>query len=209
MNGKLKLIIFDCDGVMFDSKEANRRYYNFLLEAFQHPPMTADELEYVHMHHVIDSINHIFRHYPGEFEKADAHRKNVDYSEFLQYMNMEPDLIEFLNFLAPSYHRAISTNRTTTMSLVLKMFNLESYFTKVVTPMDVTHPKPHPEALHQILDHFDLTPDQALYIGDSMVDREHTANIGMELVAFKNPALPAEYHVERFMDIPKLDCFQS
>jgi beta-phosphoglucomutase-like phosphatase (HAD superfamily) len=33
----LKLVIFDCDGVMFDSMEANRKYYNFLLEKFGHP----------------------------------------------------------------------------------------------------------------------------------------------------------------------------
>jgi len=209
MSDKIKLVIFDCDGVMFDSKEANRQYYNHMLAAFDRPAMTPEELEYVHMHHVVDSLRHIFRHYPGEFEKADAYRARVDYRDYLRYMIMEPDLVEFLKHLHPDRRTAISTNRTTTMALVLKMFNLTEYFEKVVTPLDVTNPKPHPEALEQILAHFNLEVDQAIYIGDSMVDRQHTANIGMPLIAFKNPALPAEYHVSRFMEIPTLPPFEN
>ena len=209
MDNKIKLVIFDCDGVMFDSKEANRQYYNHMLAAFDRPAMTPEELEYVHMHHVVDSLHHIFRHYPGEFEKADAYRQQVDYRDYLQYMIIEPDLVEFLQLLQPSRRIAISTNRTTTMPLVLEMFGLAGYFEKVVTPLDVTNPKPHPEALEQILDHFKLGVEEAIYIGDSIVDREHTAGLGMPLIAFKNPALPAEYHVSRFMEIPNLPPFEN
>ena len=57
----LKLIVFDCDGVLFDSREANRIYYNDLLKAFNHPPMDDQELEYVHSHNVTDSVSHIFQ----------------------------------------------------------------------------------------------------------------------------------------------------
>ncbi len=207
MINKLKLIIFDCDGVMFDSKEANRLYYNALLKAFDKQAMTAEELEYVHMHNVVASVKHIFRHYPAEINRADEFRKTIDYRDFLPHMIIEPDLIEFLNAIIPAYKTAISTNRTTTMSLILKIYKLEPYFGKVVTPLDVKNSKPHPEALEKILAHFNLTSREALFIGDSMVDREHTSGVGMPLVAFKNPDLPAEYHVDCFMDILSLDCF--
>ena len=40
----LKLVVFDCDGVMFSSREANRAYYNDLLRAFSCPPMDEAEL---------------------------------------------------------------------------------------------------------------------------------------------------------------------
>jgi len=200
----LKLVIFDCDGVMFDSKNANRVYYNHMLEKFGHPPMDAEELEYVHMHHVMDSVRHIFRKYPNDLDAAETFRKGLDYTPFLQHMRMEPDLPEFLDFLRPEYKTAISTNRTSTMRSVLEMFRLDDLFDKVVTAFDVAHPKPHPEALHQILTHFGYQVDEAVYIGDSQVDREHTAALGMRLIAFKNPALPAEYHVSSFMEITRL-----
>ena len=200
----LNLVIFDCDGVMFDSRNANRQYYNHVLERFGHPPMTEEEVDYVHIHHVMDSVRHIFRHYPEDIDRAEKYRASLDYTPFLQYMIMEQDLIEFLEFLKPDYRRAISTNRTTTMPAVLEMFDLKRHFEKVVTALDVDQPKPHPEALHQILDFFGLSVENAIYIGDSEVDREHTASIGMRLIAFKNPDLPAEYHVNRFMEITRL-----
>jgi phosphoglycolate phosphatase len=38
-NNSLRVIIFDCDGVMFDSRQANINFYNHLLARFDQPPM--------------------------------------------------------------------------------------------------------------------------------------------------------------------------
>ena len=119
-------------------------------------------------------------------------------------MTMAPDLREFLDTITPRCQAAISTNRTNTMVPILKMFDLERYFTKVMTAGNLAHPKPHPEALERILAHCRCSVDEAIYIGDSMVDREHSASIGMRLIAYRNPSLPAEYHVDNFMEITKL-----
>jgi len=205
----LKLVIFDCDGVMFDSKDANRIYYNHLLEEFGHPLMDEQEEDYVHSHNVLDSVNFIFRKYPREIEEVNQYRISVDYTPFLKYMVIEPDLKEFLGILKPKFYTAISTNRSNTMPSVMKMHDLEPYFDLVVTSLDVEQPKPHTEGLVKILNHFQLSASEAVYIGDSMVDREHTAGVNMRLISFKNPELPAEYHVNRFLDIPHLPIFQE
>lgn len=204
----IKLVVFDCDGVMFDSREANREYYNHIRARFDRPAMDEAELDFVHMHHVADSINHIFRHWPADLAAAETYRRQVDYTPFLKYMLMEPDLREFLDFLRPGRKTAISTNRTTTMPLVLSMFGLADCFDQVVTALDVQRPKPHPEALHLILSTLGLAPADTIYIGDSQVDREHTAAAGIPLIAFKNPALAAEYHVNSFMEIAALPFFR-
>ena len=205
----LKLVIFDCDGVMFDSKDANRIYYNHLLEKFGYPLMDEQEEDYVHSHNVLDSINFIFRKYPREIEEVNQYRISVDYTPFLKYMVIEPDLKQFLGMLKPKFYTAISTNRSNTMPSVMKMHDLESYFDLVVTSLDVEQPKPHTEGLVKILNHFQLSASEAVYIGDSMVDREHTAGVNMRLISFKNPDLPAEYHVNRFLDIPQLPIFDG
>ena len=205
----LRLVIFDCDGVMFDSKDANRIYYNQLLEKFGHPFMDEKEEDYVHSHNVLDSVNYIFRKYPREIEEVNQYRISVDYTPFLKYMVIEPDLKEFLGMLKPKFYTAISTNRSNTMPSVMKMHDLESYFDLVVTSLDVEQPKPHTEGLVKILNHFQLSASEAVYIGDSMVDREHTAGVNMRLISFKNPDLPAEYHVNSFFDIPHLPIFDG
>ena len=204
---RLQLVIFDCDGVMFDSLDANRAYYNHILAHFGHPPMDDEALQYVHVRHVADSVRFIFRHYPADYEAAEAYRLTLDYSPYLKFMRMEPDLVTFLQFLRPEHRMAISTNRSTTMASILTIFGLAPYFDKVVTAMDVTNAKPHPEALQKIFAHFGLGPEESIYIGDSQVDMEHTQAVGMRMIAFKNPTLPADFHVNSFMEITKLPIF--
>jgi beta-phosphoglucomutase-like phosphatase (HAD superfamily) len=204
----LKLVIFDCDGVLFDSREANRAYYNHLLKQFACPPMNEDEVDYVHAHNVIDSVTHIFRHHPHvQQEIIDRYRTELDYTPFLKHMIMEPDLMEFLRLIKPRYHTAISTNRTTTMPMILDIFKLRPWFEQVVTALDAPRPKPAPDGLRMILDNFQVDVAEAIYIGDSTVDLEHTRSMGMELIAYRNPDLPAQYHVENFMAITRLKPF--
>ncbi len=205
---KLKLIIFDCDGVMFDSKFANQTYYNQLLQHFNYPLMDTEELEFVHIHNVMDSTRHIFRHYPDQdLQAVENYRKELGYAPFLQYMQMEKDLVEFLDICAPHYQFAISTNRTNTMDPILDIFHLRDYFTKVMTAENATRPKPAPDALLEILAHCNYQAAEAIYIGDSIIDRQHSEACNMRLIAFKNPDLQAEYHVSSFMEILKLPPF--
>lgn len=204
----LKLIVFDCDGVMFDSRPANIMYYNSLLAHYHLPPMSAEEEEFVHMHSVYDSIQHIFRHYHSPtLDVVHAHRLQGDYSAFMPYMVMEPELQPFLERVKDRYHLAISTNRTNTMIPLLQRFQLDVYFSKVMTADKVARPKPAPDALLEILDFYRCRPEEAIFIGDSIVDEQHAAAAGVSLIAFKNPALNATYHVQGFLEILSLPPF--
>lgn len=207
---KLKLVIFDCDGVMFDSKFANQTYYNHLLQHFGYPKMDEEELEYVHIHNVMESTRHIFRHYPGQsLTDVDTFRQETGYAPFLQYMTMEKDLIQFLDICKPQYQLAVSTNRTNTMEPILDIFQLGTYFTKVMTAENAKRPKPAPDALLEILEHCNCEVGEAIYIGDSIIDRQHSDGCGMRLIAFRNKELAAEYHVTSFMEILDLPPFQK
>jgi phosphoglycolate phosphatase len=201
----LKLIVFDCDGVMFDSKKANRTYYNFLLNHFGCRTMNEKEAEFVHMHSVTNSINHIFaRHKEIPLEDVHQLRLETGYAPFLKYMSIEPDLIDFLKTVVKQYSLAISTNRSDTMGPLLKSFELEKYFGKVMTASNAPRPKPAPDALLEILEHYNCTPEEAIFIGDSLVDEQHAASCNVDLIAFRNQSLNSRFHVSSFMEILKL-----
>lgn len=200
----IQTIIFDCDGVMFQSINANKMYYNSLLEHFGRAPMNDEELEYVHIHNVMDSIQHIFRNYPDTPEDIHAYRSQVSYYPFLKYMEIEPDLVSFLEATKQRFNLAIATNRTDTMEALLEEFSLTGYFGKVQTASNSRRPKPAADPLLEILEHFDNTVDEAIFIGDSTVDEETAKNCGMQLVAFKNKTLDSACHIENFTELLRL-----
>jgi HAD superfamily hydrolase (TIGR01509 family) len=197
---RVRAVVFDCDGVMFDSMKANEAYYNHILTHFGKPEMNKEECDYVHMNTAEQSVTYLFRRDP-KLEDALAYRRDMSYLPFIPVMEMEPYLKEFLEYLRPTYKTAISTNRSDTMGPVLKEHGLEGYFDLVVSCLDVKHPKPDPESLIKILDHFGLSPEEAIYIGDSQIDEMAANAAGVPLVGYKNPRLSAAFHVTHFKEI--------
>jgi HAD superfamily hydrolase (TIGR01549 family) len=199
----LKLVAFDCDGVLFDSRQANIAFYNTILQQFGMAPLTPAAVEYVHSHTVFESVEYLFQGY-ADLSAVWQFTRSLDYRPFIPMMVEEPHLREFLEFLRPAFARALATNRTTTTRAVLKYHGLEDQFDLVVSAQDVSHPKPDPEAFRLILGHFGLEPREAIYIGDSRVDEAFARNAGVPLVAYRNPELKADYHLDSFAGGPAL-----
>lgn len=199
----LKVVAFDCDGVLFDSRQANVAFYNGILAHFGRPPMSAAAVDYVHSHTVWESLEYIFQGH-SDLDAVLQFVRSFDYSPFIPMMVEEPHLREFLRFLRPTCHLALATNRSTTTRAVLAYHGLAEWFDLVVSALDVANPKPHPESFIRILEHFGLEPHEAIYIGDSRVDEAFAANAGVPLVAYRNPELHAAYHLDSFAAGPEL-----
>jgi len=191
----IELVAFDCDGVIFDTAQANRFYYSRILEHFGRPALTEEQFRFVHMHTVHESIAYLISD-ENTLQAAHDFRKTMDYRKYLSYLKVEPQLVALLEKLRPRIKTAIATNRTDTMEQLLAEFDLDGYFDLVVTSSDVKQPKPHPEALLKILEHFGLRSHQAIYIGDSQVDELAARAAKMPLVAYRNRELTADYHID-------------
>jgi phosphoglycolate phosphatase len=200
---RVTAVIFDCDGVLFDSRRANTLFYNHILARFGLPRMKEQEEGFVHMHTAEESIRHIFRETPYE-KQAQTYRMEMDYSPFIQDMAVEPGLMELLWLLKPRFGLAVATNRSNTISEVLRRHGLEGLFDIIVSSLDVSNPKPHPEGIFKILHFFRIGPEEALYVGDSLVDSETARAAGVDFVAYKNPRLDADHHVSRLRDIAEV-----
>ena len=195
----IKLLVFDCDGVLFDSRLANEKYYNFILQKVGRAPLTEEELEYVHMHSLKECLEYLFRNHPELKEKAFEVAKETSYSNFFKYMKMEEGLREFLEWAYPRYYLALCTNRTTSTKPLLQYFDLERYFHLVRTALDI--PKNDPRALSSILEYFSVSPKEALYVGDSQVDEALCLSCGVPLISFKNPHLKALKVITQFGEL--------
>ncbi|WP_457572135.1 HAD family hydrolase [Desulfovulcanus sp.] len=193
----LKGIIFDCDGVLFDSREVNVKYYNMIKDALGLPPMNKEEEEYVHMHSVDNSLKFIV---PDRLSyKLPEVRRKIDYKVLIPYMRPEDGLLPLLQFLRQKKIAcSIFTNRTTTMEMVLRYFHLSSYFNPVITASKVSQPKPNPEGLFKILRRWSYRPEQVVFIGDSELDQETARKARVPFWGFKNPRLHADMYIPDF-----------
>jgi len=200
---RIKVVAFDCDGVLFDSEDANTAYYNQILERFGRPPMTPGQAAYAHMHAADQVMAHLF---PDRelLSRANTVRGEVGYLPFIKYMRIEPHLKEVLASLRRKYKTAIATNRTNTMPHVLRTHGLEDQFDHVVTAQNVDRPKPDPEMLFNILTFFGIRPDEAVYVGDSELDEQAAAAAKIPFIAYKNSKLNAEHHIDSFAGLAGL-----
>jgi phosphoglycolate phosphatase len=200
-----KVIIFDCDGVLFDSKDANIAFYNQILSQFQLPPLTIAEVEYVHVSTAEEALRYLLaRRDPRDAEAVLAHRPHVDYTPFIHLMRMEPHLKELLKALPRGIKRAVSTNRSYTIGDVLRIHGLEGEFDLVVSALDVKKPKPDPESALKILQHFAVAPSEALFVGDSTTDQQAAQGARIPFVAYKNPSLKADYYIDDLLTIKEI-----
>jgi pyrophosphatase PpaX len=167
----LKAIIFDIDGVLVDSREANIALFQKLLAKGGYPkPSREDVMGCFHL---------------PLWQSLEKLTKSNDQAEIKRIWELAHDpvlrdggLLEFphqleqvLETLHKQYKLAVVTSRI--KAGVEDIFNqkeIRHLFDVVVTFEDYRQPKPHPEPLLVALERLNLTADEAIYIGDSESD---------------------------------------
>lgn len=184
---KPKGIVFDCDGVLFESKSANLAYYNEILSAFDVQPVTMDQHDRAHICHTA-ATPQVFLALLGA-ERAEVAIKMVaqlDYKKFIPFMTPEPHMKEVIAVLADRYPLAVATNRGTSMTAILEHFNLDGYFKAVITSRDVVRPKPFPDMLHLAANRLGFIENELLFVGDSELDAAAATAAGIPFVAYRS-----------------------
>ena len=201
---KIRCVIYDCDGVLFDSLEANGRLYSDLCSAIGRSPLREEELQYVHSHTVFEAIHFISKENGDLEKKALQLLKQIDLRNYIVYLKMEPHLLQVLTQLKErGILRAVDTNRTTSMKYIMENFNLWPYFEMVVTALDVKNPKPHPESVDKILQAFRLGKEEVVFVGDSEVDQQTAKAAGVRFIAYKNREIADGLLIEDHIDLLK------
>lgn len=196
----LKCVVFDCDGVLIDSLQANIKYYGDIKRKLGLPPITESEIHYVHTRTHRLALEYIA---PGDLlPKALEIAKGYDSSSLVHLLKRSDGVREFLWWLRDAgFKLAVNTSRTDTMDFILNLMDLEGFFFPVITSGKVKTPKPHPEGMHIIMQTHGLLPEEIAYIGDSHVDEETARASGVRFWAYKDMSLSADVHIEGFWEI--------
>ncbi len=201
--GTIRGVIFDCDGVLIDSRNANITYYNKLLEAVGRPHMDPEQEEFVHMASERQAVAHILS--PEEVVRYDEVAAKVPYKKVvLPLLELETGARGVLLWLRERGVRlAVHTNRGRGMWDLLDKFRLRDVFDPVMT-VEVVAPKPSSEGVRRILDAWKLGPESVVFVGDSLADASAAGGESVPFVAFRNEKLDARKHVGGFAQLRAL-----
>lgn len=203
-------IIFDCDGVMLDSRAANNAFYNRILACLGLPPMDREQEGYVYMATVGQSLRHIVPEYlQGQIERVI--KEEVSYErDIMPLLRLMPGFSLFIEEMHRRGLRlAVATNRSAEgMQRVLDFFALPPYFNPVITASNAA-PKPSPEGALRICESWGTPPATVLFVGDSPNDAMAAHAAGMVFAAFGDDSLQGDLHVADYPALQRalVPCF--
>jgi len=197
---KLEAIIYDCDGVLFESHSANLAYYNQIFTAFDYPEVSAEQKQAAHLCHTASSPQVLAGLMRAEdVPAALSFAAEIDYRQFIPLMKPMPQLHLVLETVACHYPLAIATNRGPSVVPILEHFGLQQFFSAVVTSRDVKKPKPAPDMLLLAARRLGHQPQSCLFIGDSELDQAAATAGDFHFVGYGERFLLEESVVEKVL----------
>ncbi len=178
-----RAVVFDCDGVLFDSWHANVAYYDAIRQGLGLPAMDEAWRERAHYLAGAQVIDEMFGDDPALLGRARDLARRIDYEPFYDLMLPVPGLYDVLATLRPTWRLGMATNRGSTVAGVVRRFGLDTYLDAAVGVLDVARPKPHPDVVEECLARLGVAPAAAVYVGDAESDLAAARAAGTHFVA--------------------------
>jgi pyrophosphatase PpaX len=201
----IKAILFDVDGVLMDSFEANLQFFGDLLDKFGHRRPERDEFAPIFHLTMLDTIKHFTKSKDEEevlkiWEGGKS--SNADYTLMKTPENSE----EIIALLSQNYALGIVTSKIkANIFKPPQMQNIQKYFQTAVGYDDVVNHKPHPEPVLLALKNLGVSPEEAIYIGDMESDIKAGKSAGVKVIHFSKNGLPeADAVAYSFAELPNI-----
>jgi len=181
LNNK-KLFIFDLDGTLADAYTAIEKSLNFTLKKIGLAPVGYEKVK-----RTVGMGDRIFMEsfFPEkDIEKAlkiyRAHHRKA----LLRYVKLRPFARRLLYALKRrNKFLAIASNRPNYFTnIILKKLGIRKYFDIVLCADEINSLKPNSKILNTIVKKLSLQKQEALYVGDMVIDAETAERAGINFV---------------------------
>jgi len=210
MDVAARLLVFDLDGTLVDSKEDLANSVNVALSSFDLPPL-PHPLIYSYVGDGATRLMH--RALPPE--KADLLPEVLERflscyrNHLLDTTRPYPGVVDALRKWSGMYRMAVLTNKGTAMTqAILSGLSLSGYFFEVCGGDRFENKKPHPQGLIHILREAGAGPREAVMVGDSCNDvlagraaGTVTCGVTYGLGAAGFAGAPPDFTVDRFPEL--------
>ncbi|RFA34769.1 hypothetical protein CAI16_10315 [Virgibacillus dokdonensis] len=169
-----KNIIFDFDGTLADSKQCSVLATQNAFKALRLHIPSADTIE----HYMGIPIETSFK------KMADRELLKDEYKLLLQtfreqYKQLESDLLTVFKNIPEVLHKMVleekllfvlSSKKTDVLKRNLQSLNIDTYFHDIIGSDKVSHYKPHPDGILNIVEQYHLKKEETVMVGDAIYD---------------------------------------
>lgn len=172
-----KLIVFDLDGVLVDSKEIHFHALNKALE-FIDPKYTISVNDQANIYEGLPTKEKLNLLSERLGLKKDLHSdiwelKQKNTLEDFKLLEKDHELIFYMELIKKNnINIAVASNSIfSTIELCLNQLGIKDFIDYVVSNEDVKNPKPHPEMYWKAMSHFKCVPEETVIFEDSIVGK--------------------------------------
>lgn len=175
---KIKGVIFDIDGTLLDSLTLIKEAWNITTEkhlGWKFPPNELSSRVGLPLRNQLIELD------PNQAEAMETTYRDFQKINHDKLVTLYPGVKEFLKTLSKrGILLGVATSKAKVgMDLSKPLFGDDTPIKAWVTVDDVTHHKPHPEALLLAASNLGLSPNDCAYVGDSIYDDQAARAAGM------------------------------
>jgi len=197
----IDLVIFDADGVLFDSDTSNVAYYNAIYAQMDEPPLDADEAAKA----ISYSTEQVFalrtRGDEIKLRRMKEIARTLDSAPFLKLLRPPFELRPFMLELRRRFRLGLATNRSGTVPALVEHLELADIFDAIACARDRVRPKPAPDILNLCIERAGVPRERAVYIGDSPIDRVAALEAGIHFIAV-GPRVEHDRRIASIVELP-------
>jgi len=187
-----KLVIFDLDGVLIESRELHYQSLNDALRSID-PKYVIDRDEHLAIYDGLNTTRKLkllteSKGLPSEFHDMVWQRKQLATFDLIKKFPVDDKLVDiFTKLKSAGYMIAVASNSIReTVKLSLLKIGVMEYVDYWVSNQDVEHPKPYPEMYWQCMTACKALPRDTLIVEDSHIGRQGALDSGAVLLAVED-----------------------
>jgi len=187
----IKVIIFDLDGVLVDTKLIHYEALNEALKKYKFKEISFDEhvkiFDGLPTSEKLNILNKKYKLPKKLFSKINKYKQIVTAKILKKKIKKNKKIIEIMKYLSKEYKIAVATNAiSSTLKICLDKLGVSKFIDYQLSNENVKKPKPNPEIYLRIFIKFGIYPAEALIVEDSHYGREAAVSSGAKLLPIKN-----------------------
>ncbi len=188
----IKLIIFDLDGVLVDTKKIHYDALNFALEKFKSKKISfTDHIKIYDGLPTSKKLEILYRKkkiIKSNFNKIKNYKQHLTKKLLKENLKEDKKLILIFKYLKKKkYKIGIATNAVkSTLNICLNRLGISKFIDLKFSNEDIKNSKPNPEIYLKMFIHFGVYPSEVLIFEDSHYGREAAITSGAKLYPVKN-----------------------